>query len=125
MNLDSFAGTILQHQQLCGPPVPGTIDWPEAHRSVRQLAALRPDVICAGHGRPMFGEAAALQRLADQFPVPVHGRYIRQPAITDESGIVYLPPAPFDATPKLLAAAAIAGVAFAILRKRENKRDTV
>jgi glyoxylase-like metal-dependent hydrolase (beta-lactamase superfamily II) len=120
MNLNSFTGTTLQHQQLCGPPVPGTIDWPEAHRSVRLLAALQPKVICAGHGKPMFEAATALRLMADQFPVPAHGRYIRQPALTDESGVVYLPPAPFDATPKLLAAAAIAGVGLAIVRRRRS-----
>jgi glyoxylase-like metal-dependent hydrolase (beta-lactamase superfamily II) len=120
MNLNSFTGTATQRQEVCGPPVPGTIDWQQAHRSVRQLAGLRPDAICAGHGRPMLGAADALQRLADDFPIPAHGRYVRQPAITGENGIQYLPPAPFDLTPKLLASAGLAVVALAFLRKRNN-----
>jgi glyoxylase-like metal-dependent hydrolase (beta-lactamase superfamily II) len=122
MNLDSLIDTITQRQQLCRPPVPGTIDWREAHASVHRLASLRPDLICAGHGKPMFGAGIELQRLADEFPIPAHGRYVKQPAVTNESGIMYLPPAPFDATPKLVALAALSGIAIALLNKR--KRNT-
>lgn len=121
MNLDSFVGTITQWQQLCPPPVPGTIDWPQTRASVRRLASLRPDVICAGHGKPMFGAGAELQRLADEFPIPAHGRYVKKAAVTNESGIMYVPPAPFDATPKIVAVAALLGIGFAILNKRGNK----
>ncbi|HZS55444.1 MAG TPA: MBL fold metallo-hydrolase [Bryobacteraceae bacterium] len=122
MNLDSFFGTVMQRPQLCGPPAPATIDWRQAHSSVQQLARLRPDLICAGHGKPMFGQAHAMQKLADDFPIPAHGRYVREPAITDEEGVRYLPPAPLDLTPKLLAAAGIGAFGFALLRKRERNK---
>jgi hypothetical protein len=67
----------------------------------------------------MSGQADAIERLANRFHFPAHGRYVREPAITDEDGIRYLPPAPFDPTPKLLAAAGITALAFAFLRKRK------
>lgn len=118
MNLDSFVDTVTQRQQVCGPPVPGTINWQQAHRSVQHLASLRPALIGAGHGRPMCTSSNELQMLADRFPLPRHGRYVKEPAVTDENGITYLPPAPFDATPKLLAAAAVSGIAIALLRRR-------
>lgn len=120
VNLSNFFATITQRQQLCGPPIPGTTNWQQAQDSVRCLASLRPALICAGHGRPMFEGANALQRLAEEFPLPAHGRYVKEPAVTDENGITYLPPAPFDATPKLLAIAALSGIAFALLRKRRS-----
>ena len=122
MNLDSFVDTITQRQQLCRPPVPGTMDWQQAHNSVQRLASLRPALIGAGHGRPMFGAASELQHLADKFPIPAHGRYVKQPAVADENGIKSLPPAPFDATPQLLALAALSGIAITLLNKRASRR---
>lgn len=123
MNLDSMVHTVTQRQEVCRPPVPGTMDWQQARTSVQLLASLKPTLICAGHGQPMFGAAEDLQRLAEHFPVPAHGRYVEQPAVTDENGIKYLPPAPFDATPKLLAATALSGLALALVRKRRSKTN--
>jgi len=120
MNLNSFTGTVMQKPQLCGPPVPGTIDWQQAHRSVEQLAALAPDTICSGHGRPLAGQASALLDLARNFPIPAHGRYVVQPAIAGENGIEYLPPAPPDRIPKFVAAAVITGVGLTLLSKRKK-----
>jgi len=67
MNLDSFWGTILQRHQVCPPPRPATHDWPSAHRSIKQLASLRPSLIAAGHGRPVRGAVAQLEQLAGTF----------------------------------------------------------
>jgi glyoxylase-like metal-dependent hydrolase (beta-lactamase superfamily II) len=92
MNLDSFAGTILKRPELCRPPVPATMDWERARRSVELLAALRPRVIAAGHGPPMQNAAGELRRLADRFPLPVRGRYVRDPVRADETGVTYVPP---------------------------------
>lgn len=117
VNLDSFLDTVTERQQVCRPPVPGTMNWRQAHDSVVQLASLRPAVIGAGHGKPMFGAADELQRLANHFEIPAHGRYVHQPAVTDENGIRYLPPAPFDATPKVLTIAALSAIGFALVRK--------
>lgn len=92
MNLDSFWGTVLKRRELCRPPVPATMDWERARRSVELLAALRPRVVGAGHGRPIENAAEELRRLADRFPLPVRGRYVRDPVRADETGVTYVPP---------------------------------
>ena len=70
-----------------------------------------------GHGKPMSGSEVAieLQDLAANFPMPDHGRYVPEPAQTDELGIRYVPPAVPDPLPKLLAAAGIAAIMFGVL----------
>ena len=70
MNLDGFLDTILRRKQVCRPPTPATSDWAAARESVKLLAALRPSVIAAGHGRPVEGAAEQLARLAENFPIP-------------------------------------------------------
>ncbi len=79
MNLDSLIGTLMKRPELCRPPVPATTNWPLAHESVRRLAALRPSLIAAGHGPPLRGAEEQLQALADNFPIPVRGRYVFEP----------------------------------------------
>ncbi|MGC2658225.1 MAG: MBL fold metallo-hydrolase [Bryobacteraceae bacterium] len=123
MNLDSLVDTVLQRQQVCRPPAPATIDWKRAHDSVRSLASLRPRLLCAGHGRPMSDAAEDLRTLAAHFPIPAHGRYVNEPAIADEHGVVYLPPAPFDIVPQILAIGALSGIAAVALRKRYSKKS--
>ena len=91
MNLDSFLDTILRRPKICRPPVPATMDWERARRSVELLAALRPRVVAAGHGAPVQNGADELQRLADRFAAPVHGRYVRDPVRADETGVTYVP----------------------------------
>ncbi len=121
MNLDNFLDTIMRRKQICGPPGAGTSDWQEARRSVHAMAALRPKVIGAGHGLPMSDTTDELQRLADHFRIPERGRYVREPARADETGVTYLPPAPPDVVPKLAvgvaAGAVIAGAGALIVRK--------
>jgi len=94
MDLDSAIGMVTQRPRISRPPAPFTSDWDEAHRSVQLLAALRPLVIGCGHGEPMKGSdvSSELAELARSFPRPRHGRYATEPARTDESGVVYLPP---------------------------------
>jgi glyoxylase-like metal-dependent hydrolase (beta-lactamase superfamily II) len=67
MNLDSFWDTIAKRKQVCRPPVPATLNWKDAQRSVELLASLRPALIAAGHGAPMWDAAAGLSRLAEEF----------------------------------------------------------
>ena len=92
MNLDSFWGTVLKRPEICRPPVPATMDWTRARQSVELLASLHPSVVAAGHGVPIQDAARELQRLADRFPLPVRGRYVREPVRADETGVTYLPP---------------------------------
>ena len=86
---------FTQRLELNGPPAYYTSDWDAARESVRRLAALRPKVRAKGHGLPMMGEDAAdLPHLAadfDHLRRPKFGRYSRQIAVTDESGVVSLP----------------------------------
>lgn len=90
-----------------------TCDWDAARASVRALAEFAPEAAITGHGQPMFGEALrdALRLLArdfDQRARPARGRYVRTPAVTDESGVVSVPPPVPDATPWALAGGAMA-----------------
>jgi hypothetical protein len=61
-----------------------TPDWPSARASVEKLAALEPQLVLTGHGRPMEGAemSAALRELArrfDEVAVPSQGRYVNHP----------------------------------------------
>ena len=80
-----------------GPPMYYTSDWDTARESVQALAALEPELVVTGHGRAMEGPEMrrALQTLArdfDEIARPKHGRYAREPAHADASGITYVPP---------------------------------
>ena len=123
---NSMADTFSQRQQVAGPPPYYTCDWQAAERSVRKLAELHPKVLAAGHGIPMRGgqAAAQLRELANKFPIPEHGRYVAEPARTDENGIVHLPPPASD--PVRMGAIAGLGLAAAlaaglIVRGRRQK----
>lgn len=110
---ESMSAVMTQRAELHGPPAYFTQDWRAAGESARRLADLDPEVLVTGHGVPMRGEPMrrALHYLADHFEeveVPQYGRYAQEPAITDEHGIVRLPPDPF---PKVAAGLAIAAVA--------------
>jgi len=92
MDLDSVTGTLLKRRRICRPPVPATMDWVQARRSVELLASLRPQGVAAGHGAPIPNAADELVRFAKNFPVPQRGRYVREPVRADETGVTYLPP---------------------------------
>ena len=75
-----MSSAALQTPHLQGPPAYFTIDWEASGRSVRRLAALRPQVMIPGHGHAVAGPVvlAALDRLAQDFAargVPRHSRY--------------------------------------------------
>lgn len=120
MNLDSLLDTLATRQQICRPPVPGTTNWMQARESVRKLAALRPEVIGAGHGKPMFHTADEMETFAQYFTIPAHGRYVSEPVLADESGIQYVPPAPPDLVPKIAGGVLAAAIGIALLRKRRR-----
>ena len=107
---ESVLAVATQRRELHGPPAYFTQDWRAAGESVGRLAALQPEVLGSGHGQPVRGEPmrAALRNLASRFErdeVPSFGRYAGHPAITDERGIVRLPP---DPLPKIVAGIAVA-----------------
>lgn len=127
MNLDSFFASALKVRRVCGPPAPFTPDWVTARESVKYLAELRPHSIGSGHGVPMSGSGVVVQlaELATSFPIPVKGRYVREPARMDETGVVSLPPKPPDALPGIavgVGVAAAAGMMFAVAARRRKRR---
>lgn len=110
---ESMLAAITQRPEMHGPPRYFTADWQRARDSVNRIALLEPEVLATGHGRPMRGSPmrADLQRLAADFEelaVPARGRYVPQPAITDETGVVHVPPPVPDHLPKVLMSAGAA-----------------
>ncbi|MGC1274583.1 MAG: MBL fold metallo-hydrolase, partial [Planctomycetaceae bacterium] len=125
---ESAVAMLKQRPELHGPTAFSTCDWNAAGRSVRELAALRPLIVATGHGRPMAGEALqkGLDHLAANFEhlaVPEHGRYVDHPAVTDEDGIVSVPPPLKSHVPLVLAGLGAAAVVGMLLRKRGSKGD--
>ncbi|HEY0439256.1 MAG TPA: MBL fold metallo-hydrolase, partial [Xanthobacteraceae bacterium] len=93
---ESVYAAATQEPELHGPPMYYTPDWENARESVRKLAALEPDLVVTGHGRPMHGQGLrdALHRLArdfDRIAVPKQGRYVERPARA-EDGSAYRAP---------------------------------
>lgn len=113
MDLETASGLVTKAETVRRPPVPATTDWNLACASIRRLAKLRPRVIAAGHGRPVADAADQLQRLAETVTAPDHGRYCRQPAKVDATGIVDLPPKPPDPA-GVIAAGIAAGLLIAV-----------
>jgi glyoxylase-like metal-dependent hydrolase (beta-lactamase superfamily II) len=123
---ESFWSVVTQKPEFHGPPAYFTSDWDAAKLSVQRLADLQPLVDATGHGPPISGEkaSAGLRALADNFDVvarPPRGRYVHQPAVTDERGVVALPPPAPTPVPKVVIATAIlAGVWLALSYKRRR-----
>lgn len=105
MNMDSFRDTVTKKREMALPPTFATCDWPAARASVEALAALHPTTIAAGHGRPMTGKGVGeqLETFAQNFTPPTRGRYVPASAVTDERGVVSVPPPAPDRTVGLLA----------------------
>jgi glyoxylase-like metal-dependent hydrolase (beta-lactamase superfamily II) len=126
---ESLLAVLTQRQQVSRPPAYFTPDWEAAYRSLERLMALEPEVAATGHGIPMAGERmrAQLRTLVHSFrerAVPIHGRYVHEPAVADEAGVVSVPPPVADPFPKVLfASAAILlalGAELAMRRSQER-----
>jgi glyoxylase-like metal-dependent hydrolase (beta-lactamase superfamily II) len=119
---ESALAALTYRPEIHGPPTYFTPDWDAARRSVEELAALQPLRVATGHGPPMEGTAMlqALQRLArefDRLAVPRRGRYVREPAVMNETGVVAVPPAVPDPLPRILLGVVLALLAGAMLRR--------
>lgn len=130
-NQASVYAVLTQHEELHGPPAYFTIDWGAAHRSVEAIASLEPTLLATGHGVPMRGDhvAAALAELARDFDHrarPRRGRYVEHPAVTDEHGVVALPPPVHPAGVRwgVLTGVAATAVAGTWLVRRFARRST-
>jgi glyoxylase-like metal-dependent hydrolase (beta-lactamase superfamily II) len=114
---ESTTGALLQRPTLVWrPPAYFTPDWQSARRSVETLAALDPETLVTGHGRPMRGATMRrqLRDLADRFDkyMPASGRYVPYPAVADERGVVHVPPRPGIAMTRGTIAAAVGAAAI-------------
>lgn len=123
LNQDSVIAVLTMKAEVSIPPPYYTMDWESAYDSVARLSELNPNVIGAGHGEPMFGEAAreGLHRLAREWPQPTKGRYVYSPAKANEEGVVYLPPPAPDPVKWItvgVAAASVVGAGVLLKRRR-------
>jgi glyoxylase-like metal-dependent hydrolase (beta-lactamase superfamily II) len=114
-----------QARELHGPPQYFTPDWDTAHESIRRLAELRPRTVATGHGLPMSGDDVAdlLTDLAARFSAPPQGRYVGSPALADEHGTYFVPPAPRDPVPLYAAGIAVAAAGLLLAASRGKRRN--
>jgi len=127
---DSIPAVLLDRPKISRAGTPFNYDWEASRQSVQLLADLEPKAIGCGHGPVITGPEAAtgLRQLADNYPVPAHGRYVHEPARTDASGVEHLPPAPADKLPMqaaIIGASVVgAGVAWLLTggRRRGKRR---
>jgi hypothetical protein len=128
---ESVWSVMMQTRKLTGPPKYFTYDWKAAARSVKALAALDPETVATGHGQPMKGEEMRkmLHNLADNFralAVPLHGRYSKEAAVTDEGGVTYIPRPVTKIAPGVAVAAGVAVLALTawfVYRSRKAQFD--
>ncbi|MGI8469893.1 MAG: MBL fold metallo-hydrolase [Pyrinomonadaceae bacterium] len=127
LNQDSWISNLTEKREFHEPPAPFTTDWQAARRSVEVLAELEPRTVAAGHGLPIKGAETPPQliQFALNFSPPKKGRYVNKPAVTDENGIVALPPPVSDPVRQIMIGAAIgtaAGLLLAQVKKRGRKK---
>lgn len=94
---ESVFSVMTQKKVMSGPPKYFTPDWGAAARTVRELAALEPNIVATGHGPAMYGDEArkALHKLSREFwqlGMPESGRYVKEPAQFNDDGPTYVPP---------------------------------
>jgi glyoxylase-like metal-dependent hydrolase (beta-lactamase superfamily II) len=124
---ESMAAVLTQRRELHGPPAYYTQDWDRARESFRTLVRLAPELIVSGHGQPWGGaemrdELTVLANEFDRLERPSFGRYARQPAIADETGVVMLPPDPLPALLAGAGAMAAAGALVWVASKRSSSQ---
>ncbi len=127
VDLASLRHLLTKKQEIAVPPTPVTCDWVAARRSLAHLATLRPYTVAAGHGVPLSGAQVAgdLELFAEEFEIPRHGRYVSEPARTDETGIVFLPPPASDPLKKAAVSVGIVTLAgLALTLAARNRRES-
>jgi glyoxylase-like metal-dependent hydrolase (beta-lactamase superfamily II) len=126
---ESLLAVASQRVELHGPPAYYTQNWYAAAQSVRTVADLEPTLLVSGHGVPLAGPdlSRSLHDLADRFEqdeIPRRGRYVRQPARADETGLVWVPPDPLPrAVARGLMPIAAAVTAAVVVRRMFGKRQ--
>jgi len=123
---ESVLAVATQKRFVCGPPKYFTPDWGSAARSVRELAALEPNVVATGHGRAMYGEEARkeLHKLARNFwklGMPATGRYVKEAAAFNEDGIAtHIPKPKGTMLKKIAVAAALFAIGYIISKQKTH-----
>jgi glyoxylase-like metal-dependent hydrolase (beta-lactamase superfamily II) len=114
-----------QARELHGPPQYFTPDWEAARQSILRLSELRPMTVATGHGLPISGDDVPqlLADLAASFTPPAKGRYVGKPALADEHGTYYVPPAPRDPVPLYAAGIAVAAAGLLLAASRGRRRN--
>ncbi|TXK49654.1 MBL fold metallo-hydrolase [Pontibacter qinzhouensis] len=128
---ESMLSVVTQKKEVHGPPSYFTPDWISAQRSVEKLASIQPEIAATGHGLPMQGPELReqLTQLAANFrkvAVPAHGRYVSEPAIANEQGLVSVPPPvsnPVNKTLLTVGLLSAAGVALMLYQKQRNNAE--
>jgi len=118
---ESATSVLTQKPEVHGPPAYFTCDWNAARDSVRRIAELTPLLLATGHGIPLFSQEmqGQLQLLAAEFDErarPKHGRYVAEPAVANERGVVVVPPPVVTTERKLVYGLGAAIAAGLILR---------
>ncbi|GAA0195191.1 MBL fold metallo-hydrolase [Fulvivirga kasyanovii] len=131
VNQNSVFSVISQKEEFHEPPAYFTIDWQAAKKSVQELARLNPKAIGTGHGLPVSGRKwqNRFARFAENFDnyIPEDGRYVKQPAHTDESGIVDMPEPTSYKRARLVAGiglGVVAGAALAFISRKIKKGNS-
>lgn len=123
---ESVLAVATQKQFVCGPPKYFTPDWGSAARSVRELAALEPNVVATGHGRAMYGEEARkeLHKLARNFwrlGMPATGRYVKEAALFNSDGVpTHIPKPKGTMLKKIAVAAALFAIGYIISKQKKR-----
>ena len=119
--------TYIRH--FSGPPKYFTCNWASAKLSVLKLSALDPEIVATGHGVPMRGaemrnQLGILARHFDDIAVPAQGRYVNEPAVTNGSGVVFLPQnkEKIHTAIKLVAASAVL-ISVALLVYKQTRKQ--
>ncbi len=125
---ESAIAVLSQRQEIHGPPMYFTPDWTASALSAAELSALEPELVATGHGVPMRG-ASARQALADlaanftERAVPKHGRYVNQPAVADDTGVISVPPPVDDPFPRIMLGVGAAALAGVVLKRALDRRS--
>jgi glyoxylase-like metal-dependent hydrolase (beta-lactamase superfamily II) len=123
---ESLIAVVSQAKIISGPPKYFTPDWVSATGSVRELAALEPNVIATGHGQTFYGDEGrkALHKLTKEFwqkGIPATGRYVKEAARFDENGIPTSIPKPSGSMAvRVLGAAALLVIGYLVYKQRRS-----
>ena len=128
VDADNAIDFLTSKRELNRPPAPATPDYESAQSSLQQLAGLEPLTVACGHGAAMSGPEipTQLHAFSRQTVMPEHGRYVLNPATTNEEGIVSVPPPVPNPLPRILATVGLVtliGISVTALFSRRKDKE--